>query len=128
MFSLPAATANTMPSATPRATAAFMEEDAPPPRLMLATAGTPAWWWLITQSTAAMTAEYEAPPLQPNTRAGTSVTFLATPCTVPPIVPATWVPWPLQSLVPRPSFTVVKPLCTRPESWLWVGRMPVSMT
>ena len=57
MFSLPAATAKTIPSATPRATAAFMADDAPPPRLMFATAGTPAWWWLMTQSTAAITAE-----------------------------------------------------------------------
>ena len=43
VFSLPAATAKTMPSATPRATAAFMVHDAGPPRLMFATAGTPAW-------------------------------------------------------------------------------------
>jgi hypothetical protein len=40
----PAATTNTMPSATPRATAAFSDKLRMPPRLMLATAGVPAEW------------------------------------------------------------------------------------
>ena len=40
--SFPAATTNTTPSATPRATAAFNAVDEGPPRLILATAGTPA--------------------------------------------------------------------------------------
>ena len=47
--------------------------------------------------------ELALPPVQPNTRTGTSRTDLATPQVAPPIVPATCVPWPLQSLVPRPS-------------------------
>ena len=37
------------------------------------------------------------------------MTCLATPYVVPPVVPATWVPWPLQSFVPCPSFIAVKP-------------------
>ena len=37
-------------------------------------------------------------PSQSSTFTGTMVTPLATPNVEPPRVPATWVPWPLQSL------------------------------
>ena len=39
-------------------------------------------------------------PLQPSTRTDTSVAPGATPARLPPIVPATWVPWPRQSALP----------------------------
>jgi hypothetical protein len=94
---------------------------------MLATAGAPAAWWEVTQSTPAMTPEVDPLPAQSRTRTGRSVTCLATPYVEPPTVPATWVPWPLQSLVPRPSLMAVKPDCTRPPNSLWPARMPVSM-
>ena len=51
----------------------------------------------------------------------------ATPQVEPPTVPATWVPWPLQSFVPLPSETAVKPASMRPVNSLWLERMPVSM-
>jgi hypothetical protein len=70
---------------------------------MFATAGAPAAWLEVTQSTPAITPEVEPDPLQSSTRTGRMVTCLATPYVVPPTVPATWVPWPLQSVVPRPS-------------------------
>ncbi len=72
---------------------------------MLATEGPLAL--LATQSMPAMTPELEPDPLQPSTRTGIRVTALATPYVVPPTVPATWVPCPLQSVVPRPSLIAV---------------------
>jgi hypothetical protein len=53
---------------------------------------------------------------------------LATPQVVPPTVPATWVPWPLQSLPFWPS-----PIEVEAEDWrgrrtrCGVKRMPLSM-
>ena len=72
---------------------------------MLATAGLAAL--LATQSMPAMTPELVPEPAQSSTRTGTSVTAFATPYVEPPTVPATWVPWPLQSVVPRPSLIAV---------------------
>ena len=45
----------------------------------------------------AMTPEVEPLPLQFSTRTATRLTPLATPYVEPPTVPATCVPWPLQS-------------------------------
>ena len=55
------------------------------------------------------------------------MTPLAIPYFVPPTVPDTWVPWPLQSFVPWPSLIAVYPVgLTRPvKSWC-EARMPVS--
>src|SRR5690606_3768060 len=124
-FSLPAATTTVTPALTMRFTAESMAEEAPPPRLMFATAGRVALF--ATQSIPAMTPELVPLPWQLSTRTGTRVTCLATPWTVPPTVPATWVPWPLQSLVPRPSLIAVYPAAVRPENCWWVVRIPVSM-
>ena len=97
----------------------------PPPRLMFATAGLT--WFCVTQSTPAMTPAFEPEPEQLSTRTAWSVTCLATPYVVPPVVPATCVPWPLQSFVPLPSFTAVKPFPIRPVNCWWLARTPVSM-
>jgi hypothetical protein len=51
---------------------------------------------------------------------------LATPWALPPTVPATCVPWPLQSSAVPPS-TASWPLVARPPKSWWVVRMPVSM-
>ena len=64
-------------------------------------------WWVIAQSIPAMTPEVEPLPVQLRTRTGTSVTASATPYVALPIVPATWVPCPLQSVVPRLSLMAV---------------------
>ena len=101
--SLPAATAKDTPSAMPFCTAASSVIEMPPPRLMLATAGVPAAWLPTTQLTPAMTPDVEPEPEQLRTRTGTRLTPLATPYVLPPTVPATCVPWPLQSEDPRPS-------------------------
>ena len=75
---------------------------APPPRLMLATAGCPAWWSPVTQSIPATTCEVRPLPRQSSTFTATRLTDLATPYLVPPMVPATCVPWPLQSSISPP--------------------------
>ena len=75
----------------------------------------------------AITPEFEPEPWQSSTRTAWSVTCLATPYVVPPTVPATCVPWPLQSFVPFPSPTKSAPLPTRPANSWCVARMPVSM-
>jgi hypothetical protein len=62
---------------------------------MFATAGFT--WFAVTQSTPAITPLVVPLPLQSRTRTAYSVTLLATPHVVPPTVPATCVPWPLQS-------------------------------
>ena len=104
-FSLPAATTMVTPRETARWTASSVACEAPPPRLMLATAGATAL--AATQSMPATTPEFVPEPLQPRTRTGTTVARLATPYVVPATVPATWVPCPLQSVVPRPSAIAV---------------------
>jgi hypothetical protein len=93
---------------------------------MFATAGWPAWWLAVTQSTPASTPENEPLPAQLSTLTATSLTPLATPYWEPPTVPATCVPWPLQSvLVPSP--VVLVPHVARPPKSWWEVRMPVSM-
>ena len=93
---------------------------------MLATAGVPGAWSPATQSTPAITPEVEPLPLQSSTRTATRVTCLATPYVVPPTVPDTCVPWPLQSSALPPS-TASKPVTARPANSEWLKRMPVSM-
>ena len=93
---------------------------------MFATAGL-TWFW-VTQSTPAITPVVVPEPLQPRTRTAWIVASLATPYVVPPIVPATWVPWPLQSVVPLPSLIAVKPLLTRPVNSWCDASSPVSIT
>src|SRR6266545_1688978 len=65
-------------------------------------------------------------PLQFRTRTATSCTPLATPYCDPPTVPATCVPWPLQSSAVPPSISST-PLVARPPKVWWVNRIPVSM-
>jgi hypothetical protein len=78
-----------------------------PPRLRFATAGVPATWFAAAQSNPAMTPDMLPDPLQSRTRTATGVAPFATPWVLPARVPATWVPWPLQSPVPRPSLIAV---------------------
>eukprot|EP00128_Syssomonas_multiformis_P010293 Colp12_sorted_trinity150504_noHs@10415 len=94
-FELPAATATGTPAPTIRETAALSDEEYPPPKLMLATAGRTLL--AVTQSIPATTPEYVPDPEQSRTLTATRLTFLATPYVMPPIVPDTCVPWPLQS-------------------------------
>jgi hypothetical protein len=70
---------------------------------MLATAGLT--WFARTQSTPAMTPELLPEPVQPSTRTGWTVALSAMPYVVPAAVPATWVPWPLQSVAEPPAVT-----------------------
>jgi hypothetical protein len=76
---------------------------------MFATAGAPAAWLPVTQSMPAMTPESVPLPEQSSTRTGTRVTFFATPYVEPPTVPATCVPWPLQSSALPPEVMASKP-------------------
>ena len=73
-----------------------------------------AWWLPVTQSTPAMMALVSVELPQPNTRTATRVTSLAMPYVSPPTMPATWVPWPLQSAVLGDASTVLMPGDTRP--------------
>src|SRR4051812_23835854 len=109
------------------ATAVSSAELTPPPRLMLATAGAPGWWFPVTQSTPAMTPAVLPLPAQSSTRTATSRTPGATPYWLPPMVPATCVPWPLQSSALPPS-TSSTPDMARPPKSVWPNVMPVSMT
>src|SRR4051812_35955374 len=94
---------------------------------MLATAGWPAECCAVTQLMPAMTPELVPEPLQLRTRTATIDTLLATPQVLPPIVPATCVPWPLQSSALPPS-TASNPELARVPNSLWENRRPVSMT
>jgi hypothetical protein len=125
--SLPAATTTVTPSAMSESTAASMSGEAAPPRLRLTTAGVPGRWSVATQSRPAMTPELVPLPEQSRTRTGTNETAFAMPYVDPPTVPATWVPWPLQSLEPFPSLTAVVPGRTRPPKSTWLAKIPVSM-
>ena len=91
---------------------------------MLATAGLMAL--ARTQSTPAMMPLIEPLPAQSSTRTPRSAEDLARPYVAPPMVPATWVPWPLQSwpLPPNASYT----FCARPPKSACEVAMPVSMT
>src|SRR5262245_1890652 len=102
-------------------------DDGGPPRLMFATAGCPARWLPVTQFTPAMTCAYVPEPLQLSTRTAVRLTDFATPYVVPPIVPDTCVPWPLQSSADPPSISST-PLVARPPNCVCVKRMPVSIT
>ena len=126
VFELPAAMAYETPELIELLTAVSSAELAPPPRLMFATE-RPATRFDVTQSTPAITPEFDPEPWQLRTRTACSVTCLATPYVVPPVVPATCVPWPLQSFVPCPSPTKSAPLPTRPVNCWCVARIPVSM-
>src|SRR3954452_5771994 len=123
-FELPAARPYVTPEAIEFATAESRAELTPPPRLMFATAGLTAL--VVTQLTPAMTPALVPLPEQFSTRTPTSLTPLATPYVPPPTVPATCVPWPLQSSVAPPS-TASTPELARPENSLCANRMPVSM-
>ena len=68
-----------MPSATARATAAFIAGEYPPPSDKFATAGVPAVWCAIIQSIPAMTPAVLPEPEQSSTRTGTTVACGATP-------------------------------------------------
>jgi hypothetical protein len=92
---------------------------------MLATAGRTAFW--VTQLTPEMTPAVVPPPVQLSTRTPTSFTDFATPYVEPPTVPATCVPWPLQSVALLSLSMKSCPLTARPPNWLCVVRMPVSM-
>ena len=84
--------------------AASSVTSAVPPRLRLATAGVPATWSAITQLMPLTVVDVKPEPAQSSTFTGTMVTPFATPYVVPPRVPATWVPWPLQSLGDEGSY------------------------
>jgi len=101
--SLPAATVTLTPSSISPRIAASTLPLAGPLRLRLATAGVPARWSRAAQSMPAMTPEVSPLPPQSSVRTATSATAGATPYAAPPIVPATCVPCPAQSFVPRPS-------------------------
>src|SRR5829696_697806 len=93
---------------------------------MLATAG-PDTWLLVTQFTPVTMPVNEPEPEQLSTLTATRRVVFATPYWLPPMVPATWVPWPWQSVL-LPSPTVLVPQTARPPNVVCVVRMPVSMT
>ncbi len=103
VFSLPAATAKVTPALIALPTAVSRAEEGPPPRLMLATAGLTCF--CRTQSTPAMTPELVPEPSQPSTRTGCTTALSAMPYLEPAAVPATCVPWPLQSVALPPAVT-----------------------
>src|SRR5262245_39345086 len=94
---------------------------------MFATAGSAGSWSPVTQSIPAITWDVVPEPWQFSTRTATMLTFLATPYVEPPIVPATWVPWPWQSSAGPPSIAS-NPLVARPPNSWCVTRTPVSIT
>ena len=126
--SLPAATATVTPSSIKPRIAASTFSPAGPLRLRFATAGVPLRWSRAAQSMPAITPEVSPPPSQSRVRTATSETAGATPYSVPPIVPATCVPCPAQSRVPRPSSIALKPDRTRPPRSRWPSAMPESIT
>jgi hypothetical protein len=89
--------------------------------------------WAKTQSMPQAYHESRPEPLSSITLTAQSRTPGATPTTpdplsIAPIVPATCVPWPLQSLPLRPSPTVSTAIDARPPKSECVRRMPVSIT
>jgi len=105
VLSFPAATTAVIPAFTMRSIASLRASDFPPPILKLRTACVFGFGFAgeRIQSRAAITPEYAPRPSQLRSRIGTTVAFLAIPYWVPAAVVATWVPCPLQSIVPRPS-------------------------
>src|SRR5687768_10741358 len=94
-LSPPAPTDTNTPELARLLTAVLTADEKPPPTDMLATAGFTRF--KRTQSTPAMTPAVVPEPVQLSTRTPCSRTWLATPYAVAPMIPATWVPWPLQS-------------------------------
>src|SRR5687767_9075643 len=123
---LPAAMEYVIPAAIEAATAASRSGNELPPRLMLATAGNTAF--AVTQSTPAITCVKEPKPAQSSTRTATRFTSLATPQVVPPTVPDTCVPWPLQSSAMGSLSMKSNPWLACPPKSLCVIRIPVSIT
>jgi hypothetical protein len=119
----PAATTCVTPRTVERATASLTAVLRPPWMLMFATDGPLRL--LVTQSMPAMIPDQAPLPLQSRTRTATTFTLLATPHRVPPTVPATCVPWPLQScpLPPKAS----NPTESRVPNCACVVRIPLSM-
>src|SRR5262245_48020666 len=120
---LPAATAYVTPAVIELFTAVSSDVLMPPPRLMFATAG--AARCDVTQFTPAITPEMLPDPEQFSTRTANSRAALATPYVDPPTVPATCVPWPLQSSPLPPMLS--KATDARPPNCVCVTRIPVSM-
>ncbi len=116
-----------MPAFTALVTAASSVVLALPPRLMLATAGLTAL--AVTQSMPLITVEVLPEPVQSSTLTPVSATAGAMPTTSAvlsraPMVPDTWVPWPLQSVfLPSPVKFTWLILFNSP----W-GAIPVSIT
>ena len=75
----------------------------------------PPGWFAIAQLMPDTTDDANPAPLQSRTRIATIVAPFATPNDEPATVPATCVPCPLQSSVPRPSSIADQPGTTRPE-------------
>src|SRR5262249_2915291 len=115
-----AATATNTPDLDSAVTALFSAVDFDPPRERFATDF--AAWCAFTQLTPAITSEVVPEPSQPSTCTACSRTLLATPYDFEPMIPATCVPWPLQS-AERP-YTVF----ARPPNWVSDVAMPVSIT
>src|SRR6266571_3319564 len=122
-LSFPAATARNTPACQRLVTARSSADDLPPPSDMFATAGLT--WFAVTQSTPAITSELRPMPAQLSTRTPCSETAFATPNVAAPIVPATWVPWPLQSSPVRCRAS--KLLFARPPNSGCNVQIPVSM-
>ena len=122
-FALPAAPTTTMPSPRARVMAESSAALVVPPRLRFITAGLVVWS-AIAQSIPSTTPETVPDPWQSRTRTATRLTAGATPRVEPPTVPATWVPWPWQSMVLPANAS--KPARTREPNWAWVARIPVS--
>ena len=96
-------------------------------RLKFATAG-PLTRFRRTQSIPAMTPLSGPDPEQSRTFTGVITAFLATPYVAPAIVPATWVPCPLQSVVPSVLSIDDEPGPTRPPNSPMFACTPVSNT
>ena len=114
-LSLPAATAKKTPAATALFVAASSPASAGPPRDMLATAG--AMWLSRTQLMPLITPASVPEPWQVRTLTPWTVAALATPQVPLAAVPATWVPWPLQSVL----------LPSEVKSISWMARPPKSV-
>ena len=108
-LSFPTTTETDTPAEIKLVTAASTASEVPSftPTLMFATAGLILW--LCTQSIPQMRLESVPFPVQSNTRTGCRVTLSAAPYVRSPSRPATWVPWPLQSLASPPGVTASKP-------------------
>ena len=84
-----------MPESIRRSIAKSKAASVGPPRLRFATAGMPLLFALLITYSIPLIIDAVSPnPKQSRTRTGTICTPGATPTVFPPIVPATWVPWP----------------------------------